>query len=366
MGSAALYNLALRGIDVIGFDPLVVGEKRGSSHGTCRVFRLYNYENAAYTDLSARAFAAWSLLEKTSGNTVLLPSLVVEAGAPDSAHMRDVRAVRAPATRTPTCGAELNREFPAFQLPADWEVFVQDTGGILLADVALRTFRQGATGRVVHQAVSINRTTQEIVLTTSDGTRFATRQMILTVGPWITDFVPQLRDFVTITRQAVGWFAPSVPDRVQYPNFPIFMLDAPAGLIYGFPNFEGKGVKAANHNHGRKVNNADEVCQDASADDLTSVIETLQKFIPAAGGELLSKEVCLYTNTAAGDVDGSRAEEFIIDRLPDDHRIIVVSACSGHGFKFASAIGEIVAEMAVNNSSVVGQDFSLKKFSAFL
>jgi len=84
MGSSALHSLSGRGADVLGFDPLIVGEARGSSHGSCRVYRRFNFESEAYTDLSDRAFEGWRALESTSGRTLLKPSAVLEAGPPGS------------------------------------------------------------------------------------------------------------------------------------------------------------------------------------------------------------------------------------------------------------------------------------------
>ena len=95
MGSSALHSLSGRGADVLGFDPLIVGEARGSSHGSCRVYRRFNFESEAYTDLSDRAFEGWRALESTSGRTILRPSAVLEAGPPGSKLVAGSRAAAA-------------------------------------------------------------------------------------------------------------------------------------------------------------------------------------------------------------------------------------------------------------------------------
>ncbi|HXQ09876.1 MAG TPA: FAD-dependent oxidoreductase [Caulobacteraceae bacterium] len=139
MGAATLRALAARGADVLGFDPLAVGERRGSSHGSCRVFRRFNFENPAYTALSDRAFAGWRALEAESGTTILMPCPVLEAGPRGSALIDGSRAATSGAAMTgPSTGGEANAVFPAFRLPDDWDVVVQDDGGILLAEAALR------------------------------------------------------------------------------------------------------------------------------------------------------------------------------------------------------------------------------------
>src|SRR5580698_558165 len=147
MGSAALHALARRGVDAVGFDPIVVGAPHGSSHGSCRVFRRFNSESLAYTALSDQAFAAWRALEAESGKTLLISSPVLEAGPAGSEMVAASRAAAdaAGGYEGPTKGAEIAALFPAFRLPGDWDVVVQGGGGIVLADEAVRAFRATVT-----------------------------------------------------------------------------------------------------------------------------------------------------------------------------------------------------------------------------
>jgi sarcosine oxidase len=364
MGSAALCNLVRRGVDALGFDPLALGEPRGSSHGSSRIYRRFNFESPAYTPLSEAAARGWRDLENKAGEKILLPSRLVEAGPPGSSLVRATR-IAAGRGADRTSGADINAMFQAFSLPSDWDAAMQDSGGILRADRALFHFRRLAEGRIVRQAARFEATASEIAVTAADGTRYRANKVIVAAGPWVVEHVPALRDCITLTRQAVGWFEPVEPEIVGYETFPIFILDTPLGTLYGFPDFEGRGVKAAEHDHGRTLGHADEAIQDATDDDLRRVAMALATYIPAAAGRLIRKDICVYTNTASGDADGSPAEEFIVDYLPDDRRVIVASPCSGHGFKFASAIGEILAAMAANGADSGYPEFSLKRFGRF-
>src|SRR5580658_1513099 len=251
MGSAALHALARRGADVLGFDPLPVGSDRGSSHGSCRVFRRFNAESVAYTALSDQALAGWRALEGASGTTVLMPSQVLEAGPAGCASVAASRAAALAADGGPSgprTGAEANAAFPAFRLPHDWDVVVQDSGGILLAEAAMRAFREGAGRRIIPEAARLTPTKTGLRVTTATQ-EIMTAQAIVAAGPWIGDQVPALKPHLVVTRQAVGWFRPANPAAVAYPQFPVFLLDGPHGFIYGFPDFEGRGVKAARHDH---------------------------------------------------------------------------------------------------------------------
>jgi sarcosine oxidase len=366
MGSAALYALAQQGADVLGFDPLPLGSDRGSSHGSCRVFRRFNAESPAYTALSDQALAGWRALEAASGTTVLMPSQVLEAGPQGCAAVRDSRAAALAAGSAPTgprTGAGANAAFPAFRLPDDWDVVVQDSGGILLAQAAMRSFREGAAGRIIAEAARLTPTPAGLRITTATEDVLAA-QAIVAAGPWIGDFVPALKPHVRVTRQTVGWFEPARSDLVAYGAFPVFLLDGPHGFIYGFPDFEGRGVKAARHDHG-PLAAPDDWGPPASDAELTPVSRTLETFVPGAAGPIVERDVCLYTNTLAADVRADNGEEFIIDRLPQDPRIIVASPCSGHGAKFASATGEILASLALDPAFQTDPAFRLDRFSAF-
>jgi len=366
MGSAALYELARRGCDVLGFDPLEVGEARGSSHGSCRIFRRFNFESEAYTALSDRAFAGWRALESNSGQTLLMPSPILEAGPSGCELVAKSRAAAMAAKSLvtgPRNGREANAAYPAFDLPDDWDVVVHDSGGILLADAALRAFRAGAEGRVIQAAARMQPTPAGIRIMTASEEIMAA-QVIVSAGPWIADFVPNLKPHLAATRQPVGWFRPARPETTRYGEFPIFLIEGRRGMVYGFPDFEGRGVKAAQHDHGPVVD-ADAWDPPASDAELETVSATLAELIPGAAGPLAERDICLYTNTAKADVFADDGNEFIIDRLPHDRRIIVASPCSGHGAKFATAIGAMLADMALDPKLKAIDAFRLARFSSF-
>jgi sarcosine oxidase len=167
-----------------------------------------------------------------------------------------------------------------------------------------------------------------------------------------------------VTRQVVGWFMPAKPETVRYGEFPVFLVEGRRGMVYGFPDFEGRGVKAARHDHG-PVAGADEWHPPATDRELEAVGATLAEFVPGAAGPISDRDVCLYTNTLKADACADNGDEFIIDRLPEDPRIIVASPCSGHGAKFASAIGSMLADLALDGKVEPLAAFRLNRFSRF-
>lgn len=365
MGSAAAFALARRGVDVIGFEPLELGDPRGSSHGSCRVYRRFNFESTAYTELSDRAYQGWRALEALSGRTLLRPSPVLEAGPPGSAMVAASReaAMLHGGGGGPSTGAEANALYPALRLPADWDVVVQESGGILMAEAAIRAFRACAQIPVVPHAARFRRDTSGVVVEAGEEQVLA-QKVVVAAGPWLASLIPELEPHLAITRQTVGWFRPADPPAVGLGTLPVFIFDGPQGPVYGFPDFEGRGVKAALHSHGPVVR-PDQWGPPATDEELGPVAATLAELLPGAAGPILERDVCLYTNTLAPDAGPGAAEEFIIDRLPSDERIVVASPCSGHGAKFAAAIGEMLAELALNPGYEAPEPFRLNRFSGF-
>ncbi|KRQ17666.1 FAD-dependent oxidoreductase [Bradyrhizobium manausense] len=365
MGGAALGALLEAGVDALGFDPVAAGSDRGSSHGSCRIFRRFNFENPNYTGLSDEAHAGWIRLQAESGQTVLTETPILEAGRPGSAMVASSRAA-AIATGRPDpmmTAAVANKEFPAFNLPDDWDVVVQDGGAILHTATVMKLMRSCAANRVIPERASFTPRHDGVSIRTASEEFFAERA-ILALGPWLGRALPQLTPLLNVTRQAVGWFKPARPETVALGRFPIFILDrGPDNIVYGFPDFERRGVKAAPHNHGPVVG-PDDWGPPATDAELRPIGEALAALVPGAAGPIVDRDVCLYTNTAPADIRLDAGDEFIIDRWPES-RLIVCSACSGHGAKFAPAIGQRLARLATDPSYQAEPFFQLSRYSQF-
>jgi sarcosine oxidase len=196
MGSAALDALLNAGVDALGFDAVGPGDNRGSSNGSCRVFRRFNFENNNYTDLSDATLAGWMRLEADSRENILIPTPVLEAGRPGSALVAASRAAAVAKGHADPAwpAAAANREFPAFALPPDWDVVVQDGGAILKADVALQVMRSRAGNRVFREAAQIDCRRDGVLLRTKTQDVLAERA-ILALGPWLGRALPGIHVF---------------------------------------------------------------------------------------------------------------------------------------------------------------------------
>lgn len=162
--------------------------------------------------------------------------------------------------------------------------------------------------------------------------------VIIAAGPWIAELVPALAGALSVTRQVLCWYEPLEPSLFGLGALPVFMIEGEEDLVYGFPDFAGTGLKCASHYGTGPVGHASLASQNAGPEDEARTRRFLERYLPAGAGRLKAMKTCLYTMTPD--------EDFVIDLLPEDERIVVASPCSGHGFKFASVIGEILADLA--------------------
>ena len=366
IGSAALAALARRGYRVVGIDRFAAGHDRGSSHGKTRVIRLGYFEHPSYVPLLRAAYALWRELEAQSGRLLLTITGIVEIGAPGS----DLVAGTLHSSRLHDLPHEildarsLMKRFPAFRVPDDFIGVVQPDGGFLQAEPAVAALQELASGsgaelRSKQRVLAVEPNGSGVRVTTASGDILA-RCAVVAAGPWVKSLLPQLCASIRVTRQVVGWFEPAQHLRACFAaeRFPVFLLQNPDGVFYGFPG-DANGVKVAKHHHLDEAVDPDHYNRSVSPADEGTIRTMLKAHLPDAEGRLLAAQTCLYTMTLDGD--------FIIDRLPGCPQVIVAAPCSGHGFKFAPVVGEILADLATTGST--DHDiarFSLTRFSASL
>jgi sarcosine oxidase len=357
MGSAALRELARRKLSVLGIERFAAGHDRGSSHGATRIIRLAYFEHPSYVPLVQRAYALWREIESSSGEKLLHVTGVAEIGEPDGALMKGTLASARlhGLSHQVLSAAELTRRYPAFRLPADFIATVQPDGGFLLAEPSIRALLAQAksAGAQVREHVTVRaiepRASGVRILINGDAIEAATA--VVAAGPWIKSLLPDLPVGLRVTRQVMSWFAPVDPARVAPGLFPVFLIESNHGMHYGFPPVCESGVKVAKHHHRDEAVEPDDYNRAISAEDESLIRAVLADHIPAANGPLLEAKTCLYTVAPDGD--------FILDRLPGFPQVIVASPCSGHGFKFAPAIGEILADLATRGAT----DHEIARFS---
>jgi sarcosine oxidase len=345
MGSAALYHLAARGKRVIGLERATPGHEGGSSHGESRIIRMAYFEHPSYVPLLRRAYEDWRALERATGAKLLTITGILESGIPGAGVVEGARraAVEHGLPHEMLSSRQVAERFPAFAIPDHWETLFEADGGYLRPELAIDTHiaaarALGAEVRTQAEVVSIDPTAGGVRLTLADGAVIEAGAAIVSAGAWMGELFPELAHRLTLTRQVLAWFDPARPALVTPDRFPVFLLESEDEIIYGFPDLAGTGVKVASHMPGRVLRRAGDAAQDGDAAEMAPVAAMLSRYIPAAAGPVRQLKTCIYTH--------SPDEDFILDRHALYPQIVLASPCSGHGFKFAGVIGEILADLA--------------------
>jgi sarcosine oxidase len=343
MGSSAAFHLASRRLRVLGIDRFRPPHTFGSSHGATRIIREAYFEDPAYVPLVQRAYELWHELENASGRKLLLETGGLMIGPESGALVRGARrsAEQHHLPHQLLSAEQLREEFPALRV-SDNEVAVREPrAGILFPERCVQTHlelaaRNGADLQFENPILQWEPFRGGVRVNTTKGT-FTGNKLLLTLGPWLGSLTPGLNLPLRVERQVRFWFDPTDhAQRFAPERFPIFIWENfPGQYFYGFPDL-GDGLKMAVHHQG-ETTSPDDVRREVSASEINEGTSLLRRHLPSAAGALRSSAVCLYTNTPD--------EHFLMDYYPACAQTLIVSPCSGHGFKFSAVIGEIAAAM---------------------
>jgi len=345
MGSAAAYHLARRGQRVIGLEQYTQAHDRGSSHGRSRIIREAYFEHPAYVPLIQRAYDLWETLQREGGTRLLLPTGglmigpepgVLVQGALTSARTHhlahevlDSRTIRA--------------RFPAFAAADDTVAVWEPRAGVLFPEFCILAHlraaaRSGAVLRFEERVLAWEARHSGVEVRTDRGV-YKAGHLVITAGPWAGAALADLGLPLTVERNVMYWFDPRAPGLFSTDRFPIYIYEyARDAFIYGFPQVGRDGVKVAHH-HSGEVCTPETVRREVGQEETDRIRAILARTVPALDGTLRHTAVCMYTNTPDG--------HFIIDRHPRHPRVTLAAGFSGHGFKFAAVVGEILAELAL-------------------
>jgi sarcosine oxidase len=343
MGSAAAWHLARRGVRVVGLDRHTPPHPFGSTHGHSRIIREAYFEHPLYVPLVQRAYALWRELEAETGRALMKPTGGLMIGPEDGTLVRGVeqsaRLHRLPCVRW--SAAEVRERVPALRGVPDRVVALWEPHAAMLrpeaaVEAMLASARTHGAEIVCDTVVTGWRTDGRDVVLATPSRDYHASHLVLAAGPWITHLLPHTRLPLAIERAVQFWFEPASDAPAHRPDrLPVFIVEWDRDrLFYGLPD-HGHGVKVAEH-HAGEPTSADHVRRTVSDEERRAIRGLALSWLPALG-RLAEASVCMYTNTPDG--------HFVIDRLPKHPNVVVASACSGHGFKFAPAVGGIVADL---------------------
>lgn len=350
MGSAALYHLARRGDRVLGLERFDIPHAMGSSHGVTRIIRLAYFEDPAYVPLLRRAYQLWREIQAEVGEQLLFITGGIDAGPAGSVVVEgSLRSCREHHLEHEVLtGAQLARRFPGYRLPEDSVAIFQPEGGFLLSERAIVAHVNAALahGAEVHgreRVLAWEAPGDGVVVRTERG-EYRAKRLVLTAGAWAGSLVDGLAGLAVPERQVLIWTQPRRPELFTPDRFPVFNVELPDGHVYGFPVYGIPGFKFGLYHHFGEQVDPDALDREAvTLRDEEALRGPIERYFPDAAGPTTALKVCMFTN--------SPDEHFLIDRHPAHPEVTVAAGFSGHGYKFCSVVGEILADLALEGTT---------------
>ena len=361
MGSAAVYHLAKRGMRVAGFDRYHPPHTYGSSHGHARVIREAYASGPAYVNLIRRAYALWESLEDESGTELVRTyghlSMRPPGGTERLGVLESARAFNIPVERVPADA--VRRRYPMFRVEDGWEGIFEPRAGAVFPEACIRThlsLAESAGAELIYDCPVLDWTPDgSAVRVKSPSGEVSASRLVVCAGAWVTRFAADLALPVEIERMTLFFFRPlRNPEMFASGRCPNNTWVGEDGVsFYCQPDF-GRGFKAALH-CGRAGVDPETLDRTTTPEDEAAIRPLVERFIPDAAGPVIESHVCMYTNLPD--------TRWIVDCHPGHEQVIIASPCSGHGFKFSSAIREIVANLCMGEADVVDrQIFGISRF----
>jgi sarcosine oxidase len=363
MGSSACYFLAQRGYKVLGLEQFDIPHEYGSHTGQSRIIRKAYFEDPGYVPLLDRAYKNWKELEKETGTQIYYRTGLVYFGNPENKMMQGVKQSASLYTIPLDIlhASSPSKRFSQFKIPGSFETLFEPDAGFITPEKAIflykaQAIKKGAEIHTQEKVIEWKKDGTSVVVST-DKNFYRCNKLVITAGAWSGKLIPLLADKIRVTRQFIAWIKPKKEGNFTLDNFPCWMLadDEKPGCYYGFPVLpiakfgEPAGLKMAYHYPG-VVNDPDSVNRQTIPGDLKDLQYLLDKYLPGSVESVHASKTCLYGN--------SPDENFIIDKLRGyEEHVIIAGGFSGHGFKFVSVVGEILAELAIEGKSKQPIDF---------
>ncbi|MBX7071972.1 MAG: N-methyl-L-tryptophan oxidase [Pirellulales bacterium] len=350
VGSATLYQLARRGVKALAIDPFPIAHDRGSSHGQTRIIRQAYFEHPDYVPLVLAAYRGWAELEARRRRKLLHQVGLLQVGPPAGEVIAGVLA-SARRHRLPieeVAPEAIAARWPGLAAPDRSHLGVfEPAAGYLEVENCVRAYVEealmlGAAALTGESVLSWHATTDQVRVVT-ESSRFTASRLIITAGAWAGQLLTDLRIPLTVLRKPLFWYRPQGSQYEAQRGCPCFLYETAAGEFYGVPSLEPWGVKIAEHTGGERVDDPLLVDRDLRATDQQRVDAFVREHLSHLQGQPAHHAVCLYTV--------SPDRHFVIDRHPEHGNVCYAAGLSGHGFKFAPALGQALADLALDGAT---------------
>ena len=349
MGSATVHNLAKRGQKVLGLEKFDIPHAEGSSHGVNRIIRLAYYEHTSYVPLLRRAYEMWSEIETIAGEQILYKTGSIDTapsghevfeGSLESCLVHDL-------PHEVLDHKQMNDRFPGYHMPPGHMGLLQQDGGFVLSERSIVAYvnaaiTEGAEIRARESMVKWESEGEGVRVFTDRGEYTADR-LVVTAGAWASGILPSLEKIAIPERQVLAWLQPEDPSLFTPDVFPVFNAYFEEGRYYGFPVFGIPGFKIGRYHHLEEYVDPNVNSSVVTAEDEEILRSATARYFPKANGTVMTLKTCMFTNTPD--------DHFIIDLIPGFPQVSVAVGFSGHGFKFASVVGEILGDLALDGKT---------------
>lgn len=362
MGSAACYHLAKRGKKVLGLEQFTASNHMGSSHGETRTIRRAYFEHSNYIPLLNRAYVLWEALEKKSQQKLLIKNGLVIYGDPASSVVFKGTAESAQKYNIPVeilNHQDATQRFPLFHSDKKMSAIYEPDAGFLHVEKCVEAHAALAKnlGAMIHEneAVTDYTTSDKDVTVVTKKDTYTADRLVITGGPWNIELLKDLGIPLKLKRLVQYWFNAPLEFDLNHKT-PCFAFHENNDFYYGFPMLDGKTIKLASHFARAAIQEPSEKnIREVPSDELTEMQKFIKRSLPKATTKLDRFSPCIYTMTPD--------EHFVIDKHPKNNRVSFAAGFSGHGFKFSSVVGEILADLAIDGMTKHPIDFlRLRKF----
>lgn len=349
MGSAVVYHLSRRGQRVLGLEQYHIAHDLGSSHGVTRIIRLAYYEHPSYVLLLQRAYELWRELQRLAGEQLLYITGSIDAGPLGSevfeGSRRSCELHSLP--HEVITSDQLTRRFPAYRLPSETMAVLQPDGGFLVPERCIISHlrlaqNSGAEIQASEKVLEWEPLANGVKVKT-DRSTYEADHLVVAAGSWISKLVNSLTGVTVPERQVLAWLQPHRPEYFAPKCFPVFNVTVEEGRYYGLPIFNVPGFKLGRYHHLSESVDPDQFDRKCHARDEELLRSFASRYFPDGAGLTMNLTTCMFTNTPD--------EHFILDLHPQYPQVAIASPCSGHGFKFCSVIGEIIADLVLDGNT---------------
>lgn len=360
MGTAAAWSLARRGHKVIAIEQFPWVHKMGSHGGHTRIFRHCYFEGEKYVPWALEADQLFADLQDRTGLQLQIRNGCLDIGTPTSDHARRAQetAIKHSLPYEMLTGTEVNERFKGWNLPADYDACFDPDGGTLLVENVFRAFRQEAeaAGGVIVDSTPVlgwSADDNSVKVSTANG-EYTGDHLIVTAGAWAGKVLADLNLPLTVTRKPVMWFDVDDPATFAPENFPSFIIDCDIAHFYGLAAVAPDSLKMGIHSDMVEVDPDNFNREVVPEDLLNEFAEFIDSLLVGAHPRIVNTSMCMYTMTPD--------EDFIIDRHPEHANVSLAAGFSGHGFKFATVIGEHLADLATDSAAAPKEWFRINRF----